>query len=70
MGMEWRVDPEQYDEEELVRAAQRRRREAFACLYELHVERVYRYLVVRLGQPADAEDVTAEVFIRAMKALP
>ena len=70
MGMERRVDPEQYDEVELVRAAQRGRREAFACLYELHVERVYRYLVVRLGQPADAEDVTAEVFIRAMKALP
>jgi RNA polymerase sigma-70 factor (ECF subfamily) len=34
------------------------------------VERVYRYLSTRLANPADAEDVTAEVFIRAMKALP
>ena len=60
---------ESYDEDELVRAAQGGQRDAFARLYESHVERVYRYLLSRLGQPADAEDVTAEVFIRAMKAL-
>jgi len=34
------------------------------------MERVYRYLLPRLKQPADAEDVTAEVFVRAMRALP
>ena len=62
--------PENYHEEELVRAAQRGHRDAFARLYEVHVERVYRYLLSRLGQPSDAEDVTAEVFIRAMKGLP
>ena len=62
--------PESYDEEELVRTAQMGQRDAFARLYETHVERVYRYLLSRLGQPADAEDVTAEVFIRAMQALP
>ena len=61
--------PESYDEEELVRAAQRGQRDAFARIYETHVDRVYRYVLSRLGQPADAEDVTAEVFIRAMKAL-
>jgi RNA polymerase sigma-70 factor (ECF subfamily) len=62
--------PDSNDEEELVRAAQRGQRDAFARIYETHVDRVYRYLLSRLGQPADAEDVTAEVFIRAMKALP
>ena len=31
---------------------------------------MYHYLLGRLGQPADAEDVAAEVFIRAMEALP
>ncbi len=56
-------------EERLIRAAQAGDREAFAALYEAHVDRVYSYLVRRMGQPADAEDVTAEVFIRAMKAL-
>ena len=74
MGVEHHQEPEGYrpdgyDEEELVRAAQRGQRDAFARLYETHVERVYRYLLSRLGQHADAEDVTAEVFIRAMKAL-
>jgi len=63
------VQPE-YDEEELVRAAQRGDREAFARLYEANLERVYRYLLGRVDEPADAEDITAEVFIRAMKALP
>ena len=58
-----------YNEEMVIRAAQAGDREAFASLYEAHVDRVYHYLLRRMGQPADAEDVTAEVFIRAMKAL-
>ncbi len=58
-----------YNEERVIRAAQAGDREAFASLYEAHVDRVYHYLLRRMGQPADAEDVTAEVFIRAMKAL-
>ena len=57
------------NEERAIRAAQAGDREAFAWLYEAHVDRVYHYLLRRMGQPADAEDVTAEVFIRAMKAL-
>jgi RNA polymerase sigma-70 factor (ECF subfamily) len=36
----------------------------------MNVDRVYHYLLGRMAEPADAEDVTAEVFIRAMKALP
>ena len=67
--MEHYQEPEGYDEAELVRAAQKGHRAAFALLYEANVERVYRYLLARLGQPADAEDVTAEVFILAMKGL-
>ena len=58
-----------YNEERVIRAAQGGDREAFASLYEAHVDRVYQYLLRRMGQPADAEDVAAEVFIRAMKAL-
>ena len=56
-------------EEHLILAAQQGDRQAFAQLYELNVDRVYYYLLKRLGQPADAEDLTAEVFIRAMEAL-
>lgn len=57
-------------EEDLIRRAQRSETEALACLYESHAGQVYRYLSNRLAQPADAEDVTAEVFLRAMLALP
>lgn len=62
-------DNAEYHEEELVRAAQSGDREAFASIYEANVDRVYHYLLRRMGQPADAEDVTAEVFIRAMEAI-
>ena len=61
---------ENREEQALVLSAQQGDRDAFAQLYEATVERIYRYLLNRLGEPADAEDVTAEVFIRAMKALP
>ena len=61
---------EVYEEEALVVSSQRGDRNAFARLYEANVERVYRYLLARMREPTDAEDVTAEVFIRAMRALP
>ena len=57
-------------EQELVLRAQRGEIEAFASLYDSHAGQVYGYLYKRLDQPADAEDITAEVFVRAMKALP
>ena len=43
-----------YNEEMVIRAAQAGDREAFASLYEAHVDRVYHYLLRRMGQPADA----------------
>ena len=57
-------------EGEWVRAAQRGEREAFARLYEENASRVYGYLRSRVPQPADAEDITANVFIKAMQSLP
>ncbi len=38
--------------------------EAFAELYDACADRIYRYLVVRLGSRADAEDVLQETFVR------
>ena len=54
---------------DLVQAAQRGDRLAFAQLYENNVASVYRYLRSR-AEPADAEDITADVFIKAMRGLP
>ena len=41
------------NEEALVISAQRGDRDAFAQLYEANVERVYRYLLGRLGEPEE-----------------
>lgn len=43
--------------------------DAFAGLYDLYVERVYRYAFHRLGTHEDAEDVTAQIFHRALERI-
>lgn len=43
---------------------------AFGELYERYHARVYRYVYHRIGSQADAEDVTAAVFMKALEALP
>jgi RNA polymerase sigma-70 factor (ECF subfamily) len=57
------------DEAALVQAAQRDPAK-FEALYELHFERVYAYVVRRVRDRTTAEDVTAEVFQKALAALP
>jgi RNA polymerase sigma-70 factor (ECF subfamily) len=40
-------------------------RVAFAELYDAHCDAVYRYVLYRVREPSDAEDLTSEVFTRA-----
>jgi RNA polymerase sigma-70 factor (ECF subfamily) len=40
----------------------------FAQLYEAHVRAVYNYCLYRVGDPAVAEDLTADAFERAWRA--
>ena len=42
---------------------------AFAELYDLFVERVYRYLYFRTGSHPEAEDLTEQVFLKAWEAI-
>jgi RNA polymerase sigma-70 factor, ECF subfamily len=56
------------DERLLVEAAQQDPAR-FAELYELNFERVYAYAVKRVGNRAEAEDLTAEVFHQALANL-
>jgi RNA polymerase sigma-70 factor (ECF subfamily) len=56
------------DDSVLVKAAQRDLR-AFTALYDRHVQRVYRYLLVRIGDPHDAQDLTSQTFLSAMEGL-
>jgi RNA polymerase sigma-70 factor, ECF subfamily len=57
------------DEAAMVAAAQRDPRE-FGGLYELYVDRIYRYAYRRVGTHHDAEDVTSQTFQQALQALP
>jgi RNA polymerase sigma-70 factor (ECF subfamily) len=43
---------------------------AFEPLYQRHKERLYRYLLFRLGRKEDAADLTQQVFLKALSALP
>lgn len=56
------------DDAELARAAVEDRA-AFAAIYERHRTPVYRYLRARTANDADAQDLTAATFERAMGAI-
>lgn len=53
----------------LVELAQKGDAEAFGLLYERYVDQVYRYIYVRVGSTATAEDLTSETFLRAMRRI-
>lgn len=57
-------------ESDLVQQCLEGDRAALGSLYEVYFPRVFRYVLARVGNVADAEDVTSEVFFRAFKALP
>lgn len=40
-------------------------RAAFAELYDTYIDSVYRYVLYRMREPSDAEDLASEVFTRA-----
>ena len=53
------------DEQKLIAAAHRGDRAAFQTIVERHQGAIYGYLRSRLLEPADAEDLTQEVFLRS-----
>jgi RNA polymerase sigma-70 factor, ECF subfamily len=42
---------------------------AFGTLYDRHVSAVYRYVYYRVRDDADAEDLTSDVFMKALRAI-
>lgn len=58
-----------FDEVEVVEAAKTGDQEALGRLYDHYLPRVYRYVMARLGVAEDAEDVTAEIFLRVIDNL-
>jgi len=58
------------DERERIDRARAGDLDAQAWLFDEHYARVYGYLRSRLREPADAEDLAMEVFMRMLDALP
>lgn len=63
-------DPLAQEINELIQRAQRGDQAAIAALYEAHAQKIYRYVVYRVPTVHDAEDLTAEVFVRMVEGLP
>lgn len=43
---------------------------AFGLLYDKHVDAIYRYVYYRVRDDAEAEDLTSDVFMKALRAIP
>lgn len=53
----------------LVRQAKAGIPEAYGRLYDLLVKRIYNYIYLRVRNQSEAEDLTEEVFLKALEAL-
>lgn len=55
---------------QLVGRAQQGDTSAIEALYQRYAQSVYRYIYYRVSSTADAEDLTAEVFVKMVEGLP
>ena len=60
------VDPEVVEH---VRGAQEGNAYSFAVLYDRYIDQVYAYVYHRVGHRQTAEDLTSDVFVRALKRI-
>lgn len=58
------------DDPSLIARAKSGEAAAFGLLYDRYVEAVYRYIFYRVRDTAEAEDITSDVFMRALRAMP
>jgi RNA polymerase sigma-70 factor (ECF subfamily) len=57
------------DEESLVRRATEHDQAALTQIYEENFDKIYRYIVLKIGDRTEAEDMTQQVFLSAFKAI-
>lgn len=61
--------PDRDEERRLVLSAIQRDQAAFADLYDRHVVRVYRHIYYLVNDAREAEDLTAQTFLKAWEAI-
>jgi RNA polymerase sigma-70 factor, ECF subfamily len=57
-------------QDRLVEEAKRGDPEAFGRIFDEYAAPIYRFIVSRVNNPSDAEDLTQLVFVKALEALP
>ena len=55
--------------EKLILAAQKGDMDAFGSLYDMYLPRIYRYCIARVRNAAESEDLSEEIFIKALTNL-
>ncbi len=57
------------EEVSLIRRAQQGDQVALTQLYEANFDRIYRYIAIKIGDRTEAEDMTQQVFLHALKSI-
>lgn len=57
------------EEKALIERAKSGDAEAFGAIYDAQVTRIYRFILFKIGNPGDAEDLTHEVFLAAWRTI-
>ena len=57
------------NEESLIKRAKEGDQEAFTQIYEENFDRIYRYVVLKIGDRTEAEDMTQQVFLKALQSI-
>jgi RNA polymerase sigma-70 factor (ECF subfamily) len=61
------LEPEAASERATVDRARGGDREALGAIYDRYITQVYRYVLAHVGNPAEAEDLAEEVFVRVVE---
>lgn len=57
------------EDEGLIREAVHGDQQAFARLYEANFDRIFRYIYLKIGDREEAEDMTQQVFMNALRSI-
>jgi RNA polymerase sigma-70 factor (ECF subfamily) len=57
------------EEELLINRAKKGEAEAFGLLYDQYAAKIYRFILLKTGRKADAEDLTSQVFLKAWESI-